>query len=220
MPPNSTPAPRSGPPPGRNHSRPLVIATGNAGKLREFAELLADLPYEVIAQSTLGLKPAAETGTSFVENALLKARHASVAAGMAAIADDSGLEVDALGGAPGVFSGRYAGLHADAAANNAKLCDALAAIPAAERTARYRCALVYVDAAEPDRAPLVAEAFWEGRIVSSPRGAAGFGYDAHFWLPELGKTVAELDLAQKNRLSHRGKAMRELQRLLRALEPA
>jgi len=212
MPRNSTHAPR--------RSRPLVIATSNAGKLREFAALLADLPYEVIGQSALGLASVPETGTSFVENALLKARHASVAAGMAAIADDSGLEVDALGGAPGIFSARYAGVHADDAANNAKLRDALAAIPAAERTARYRCALVYVDAADANRAPLIAEGSWEGRMVSSPRGSAGFGYDAYFWLPDLQMTVAELDPAEKNRLSHRGKAMRELARLLRALEPA
>jgi len=198
--------------------KPLIIATCNAGKLREFQELFAGLPFEVVAQGVLGIESAEETGKSFVENALLKARHASAAAGMAAIADDSGLEVDALGGAPGIFSARYAGPLADDDANNAKLRDALEAYPP-PWTARYRCALVFVDCSDaPHAAPIIAESSWEGLILSSPRGSLGFGYDPYFWLPDIGLTAAELDPLEKNQLSHRGKAMRELKRLL-GLQP-
>ena len=148
---------------------------------------------------------------------MIKARHASRAAGMAAIADDSGLEVDALGGAPGIFSARYAGVGAGDAANNAKLVAALAATPPQARGARYRCVLVFI--ADPtDPLPLTAEGVWEGRIVDAARGTGGFGYDPHFWLPELDQTAAELAPAEKNRRSHRGAAMRELRRLLMARE--
>jgi XTP/dITP diphosphohydrolase len=193
-----------------------VVATANPGKLREFRTLLAGLPFELTSLAELGLPSPEETGSSFLDNALMKARHAAVKSGCAAVADDSGIEVDALGGAPGIYSARYAGSGASDAANNAKLLGALAGVPPDGRRARYRCALAYVDTA--DSPPLVAEAAWDGVIVESPRGSGGFGYDPYFWLPELGKTAAELDPAEKNRLSHRGKAMRTLRELL-AAEP-
>ncbi|HWJ37025.1 MAG TPA: RdgB/HAM1 family non-canonical purine NTP pyrophosphatase [Steroidobacteraceae bacterium] len=201
----------------RNEARrkPLVIATSNPGKLREFRELLAGLPFDVVGQGELGIAAPEETGASFLENALLKARHASKAAGAAAIADDSGLEVDALGGAPGIFSARYAGVGADAAANNAKLLAALSAFSLPSRSARYRCVLAFVSG-ESDSAPLTAEGVWEGCIVDSPRGSAGFGYDPYFWVPELNMTAAELIPAEKNRRSHRGTALRALREQLSA----
>ena len=187
----------------------LVLATGNAGKLREFRSLLAGLPLRISAQSQFGVSGPEETGASFLENALLKAQHAARATGAAVIADDSGLEVDALGGAPGVHSARYAGAAADDAANNAKLVAALTGLPPERRGARYRCALVYLPAA-PGEAPLVAEGVWEGIILDAARGQGGFGYDPYFWLPELGVTAAQLDADEKNRLSHRGLALRAL----------
>jgi XTP/dITP diphosphohydrolase len=190
----------------------LVVATANPGKLREFRSLLAGLPYELISLVELGLESPAETGSSFLENATLKARHAATLSGFAAVADDSGLEVDALGGAPGIRSARYAGADADASANNAKLMSALKGVPLDARRARYRCALVLIEAA--DTAPMVAQAAWEGFILDVPRGCGGFGYDPYFWLPELDKTAAELSSEEKNRLSHRGKAMRALRELL------
>jgi XTP/dITP diphosphohydrolase len=191
----------------------LVIATANAGKLREFRALLTGLPFEPVSQASLGVVPIAETGHSFSSNALLKARHAAAATGAAAIADDSGLEVDALGGAPGIYSARYAGEDADDAANNAKLLAALAGVPGAARHARYRCALVFVEG-PADHSPLTAEGVWEGFILQAPRGAGGFGYDPYFWLPELAATAAELDPAEKNRRSHRGMALRSLREQL------
>jgi XTP/dITP diphosphohydrolase len=187
----------------------LVIATANTGKLREFRALLAGLPYEPVSQASLGVVPIPETGCSFSSNALLKARHAAAVTGAAAIADDSGLEVDALGGAPGIFSARYAGEDADDAANNAKLLAALAGVPGPERRARYRCALVFVEG-PLDHSPLTAEGVWEGFILEAPRGAGGFGYDPYFWLPELAATAAQLDPAEKNRRSHRGMALHSL----------
>ena len=209
-------------------SRPLVVATSNPGKLREFRALLSDLPFELHGLGELGIAPPEESGTTFLENALLKARHAATAAsaaglrggpapGVAAIADDSGLEVDALGGAPGIYSARYAGVGADDAANNAKLLGALAGTPPERRRARYRCALVLVFA-PADAAPLIAEGVWEGTILESPRGSGGFGYDPYFWLPELGVTAAQLDPSDKNRLSHRGIAMRALRDQLASRE--
>ena len=220
MPPSSVHVPR----------RPLIVATGNPGKLLEFRAVLADLPFDIRSLGELGIASPEETGASFLENALLKARHAATAAaaaaaglhgaparGCAAIADDSGLEVDALGGAPGVFSARFAGLGAGDDANNAKLRSALAGVPAEQRRARYRCVLAYVAGAD-DAAPLIAEGTWEGRILDAPRGSGGFGYDPYFWLPDLGATVAQLDLDEKNRLSHRGTAMRALRDLLTARE--
>lgn len=195
---------------------PLIIATGNPGKLREFRTLLADLPFDLYNLAELGIAPPEESGASFLENAMLKARHAAaMAPHVAAIADDSGLEVDALGGAPGIFSARYAGARADDAANNARLLSALAGRHGAERRARYRCALVCVFGAD-DAAPLVAEGVWEGWILDEPRGAGGFGYDPYFWLPDLERTAAELEPTEKNRLSHRGIAMRALRDQLAA----
>jgi len=196
----------------------LVIATANPGKLREFQALLAGLAVAPVAQAALGVTAAEETGTTFAENALLKARHAAAATGAAAIADDSGLEVDALGGAPGIFSARYAGAAVDTgaavdAANNAKLVAALQGVPYEARRARYRCALVYLDGPE-DPAPLHAQGVWEGYILEAPRGSGGFGYDPYFWLPELGLTAAELEPERKNRLSHRGMALQALRRAL------
>jgi XTP/dITP diphosphohydrolase len=196
-------------------ARQLVIATGNAGKLREFRSLLAGLPFELTSSAELGLSLPAETGATFLANALLKARHAAKLSGSAAVADDSGLEVAALNGAPGIYSARYAGAGADDAANNAKLMRALAGLPQEQRRARYRCALVFVENAS-DAAPLVATADWEGVILDAPRGGGGFGYDPYFWLPDLEKTAAELPLSEKNRLSHRGKAMRALREQLAA----
>jgi XTP/dITP diphosphohydrolase len=195
--------------------RKLVIATGNAGKLREFRLGLEGLPFEVVGQSAFEVVPAQETGSSFLANALLKARHAAAATGEATIADDSGLEVDALGGAPGIYSARYAGAGADDAANNAKLKTALAGMPMRERRARYRCALVFVNGPE-DPGALTAEGLWEGYILDAPRGSGGFGYDAYFWLPELELTAAELSPDEKNRRSHRGEALRSLRRQLAA----
>ena len=196
---------------------PLVIASSNPGKTREFRALLADLPFDVVAQGDVGVTSPEETGGSFLENAWLKARHAAKVAGVAAIADDSGLEVDALGGAPGIYSARYAGIGADDAANNAKLLAALEATPLHARSARYRCVLVFV-AGDSDPAPLTAEGVWEGLIVDQPRGSAGFGYDPYFWLPDLHRTAAELDPADKNRRSHRGAALRALHERLMARE--
>jgi len=197
-------------------NRLLVVATTNAGKLREFRALLADLPFDLRSLQELGVAAPEETGSSCRENALLKARHAAAAApDAAAIADDSGLEVDALGGAPGIFSARYAGTGADDAANNAKLLRELQGVPSERRGARFRSVLVYVSAPD-DAAPLIAEGLWEGSILEAPRGAGGFGYDAYFWLPTLRLTAAQLDLADKNKLSHRGMAMRALREQLAA----
>jgi XTP/dITP diphosphohydrolase len=193
----------------------LVIATANAGKLREFRALLADLPFDVVSQSALGVASPEETGSSFLSNALLKARHAAAATGAAALADDSGLEVDALHGAPGIHSARYAGENADTPANNAKLLAALKGLPMNERRARYRCALAFIEGPR-DPAPLTAAGVWEGYILEAPRGTGGFGYDAYFWLPELQVTAAELDPEEKNRRSHRGSALRSLRQQLMA----
>ncbi len=194
-------------------NRRLIVATRNPGKLREFQDLLVGLPFDAVSLAELGLLSPAETGASFLENALLKARHAAANGGAAALADDSGLEVDALGGAPGIHSARYAGAAANDAANNVKLIAALANTPAEQRSARYRCVLVFVDHAE-DPNPVIAEGRWEGRIVDSPRGYGGFGYDPYFWIPELGMSAAELTLDEKNRRSHRGAAMHTLRQRL------
>jgi XTP/dITP diphosphohydrolase len=177
--------------------------------------LLAGLPFDVVGQSELGMSPPEETGSTFAANALLKARHAALATGAAALADDSGLEVDALGGAPGIRSARYAGAGADDAANNAKLLVALKGLAMPERRARYRCAAAFVDGPS-EAVPLLVEAVWEGFILDEPRGAGGFGYDPCFWLPELKMTAAQLDLQEKNRMSHRGKALRALRAALEA----
>jgi len=190
------------------------MASGNAGKLREIAAIFGELGIEVVAQSAYGVSEAEETGTTFLENSLLKARNALAVTGLPAIADDSGLAVDALGGAPGVHSARYAGPGADDPAHHQRLLEELAGVPDAQRGAAFRCVACYVT---PDGGePLVAEGEWRGRILHAPRGAGGFGYDPLFFVPEHGLSSAELEPAEKNRLSHRGKAFRELARQLRA----
>ena len=191
----------------------LVLASGNRGKLVEMREILAGLDLELVAQSELGIADADETASTFVENALLKARQAARASGLPALGDDSGLCVDALGGAPGLYSARYAGAHGDAAANIAKLLDALRDVPDDERTAHFHCTIVLLRSAD-DPAPLVAEGRWHGRILHAPRGSGGFGYDPVFLDPALGAGAAELDPATKNRVSHRGLALARLRELL------
>lgn len=194
----------------------LVLATGNAGKLKELRELLPPPTFEVLPQSQFTMVSATETGLSFVENAILKARHAAEASGLPAIADDSGLEVDALDGAPGIYSARYAGENASDEDNLRKLLVALDGKSAAQRTARYQCALVFMRTAR-DPSPLICQASWEGRIVTAPRGSGGFGYDPIFELADRAVTVAELSAAEKNQLSHRGKALRGLVDQLREI---
>jgi XTP/dITP diphosphohydrolase len=187
----------------------LVLATANAGKLRELRELLAPWNVDVRPQSEFTEKNVAETGMTFVENALLKARFAAGVSGLPAIADDSGLEVDALEGAPGIHSARYAGPAATDADNNLKLMGELEAVPQAARGARYRSAMVYLRW-PLDAAPLIAQASWEGRILRAPAGVHGFGYDPLFEVPGTGRSAAQLDPAEKNRVSHRGQALRLL----------
>lgn len=220
MPLNSSHAPPRRAP--RRPARRLVLATSNPGKLREFQCLLDDVqvagaPYQLVTLEQAGLPSPQETGHSFLANAMLKAEHAAALGGSAALADDSGLEVDALQGAPGIYSARYANGGQEPgqsieAANNAKLMRQLAGVPFARRTARYRCALVLIDAHL--HAPLIAEDFWDGYILEAPLGTGGFGYDAYFWLPEHQLTAAQLKPEDKNRLSHRGKAMRALREAL------
>ena len=195
--------------------RRVVLATGNAGKLREMRAILAGHGLEVIAQSELGIVSAPEDGDSFAANALIKARHAAAKSGLPAIADDSGIEVDALGGRPGLYSARYAGEPANDRANNAKLLAELADVPAAERGARYRCAMAFVRIAA-DPAPIVAEASWEGAIGFEPRGSGGFGYDPYFIVAGDDRTVAEMPEAEKNRASHRGQALAALAAAMKA----
>lgn len=186
--------------------RRVVLATGNPGKLKEMREILAGHGLEIVAQSDLGIAPPVEDGDTFIANALLKARHAAAISGLPAIADDSGLEVDALGGRPGLHTARYAGPNADERANNDKLLAELEGIPAARRGARYRCAMVFLrNAADP--MPIVAEASWEGRIGFERRGGGGFGYDPLFIVAGGSHTVAEMPAAEKNRVSHRGQAL-------------
>lgn len=187
----------------------VVLASNNEGKTREVAAELQGLGIELLPQSHFGVEPADETGLTFVENAILKARHACRHTGLPSIADDSGIEVDALNGAPGIYSARYAGPDADDAANNARLLQALAETSDAERSARYQCVMVYLRHAE-DPTPIICQASWEGYVLREPRGNGGFGYDPLFFLPDLGCTAAELDLAAKNRVSHRGQALRKL----------
>jgi len=185
----------------------LVLASGNAGKIREIAHLMAPLGIEVVPQSALGIEEAEEPHDTFVENAIAKARHAARLSGLPALADDSGICVDALGGAPGVQSARYAGEPSNDARNNEKLLAALAS--ATDRRAHYCCVLVLMrHCADPQ--PLITEGEWHGEILRAPRGAGGFGYDPLFLVPELGLTGAELPLERKNTLSHRGKALAQL----------
>ena len=197
----------------RSRDRPVnrewVLASDNSGKLRELTTLLSDSGFSVVGQGALGVIPAEETGKTFVENAILKARNAAHQTGRPAIADDSGIEVDALGGAPGVYSARFAGEGASDAENVAKMLSQLAGVPWQERQARFRCLMVYLRWAD-DPAPLICEGTWPGYIAASPGGENGFGYDPVFWVPEENCTAAELSPSAKNTLSHRAKALKLL----------
>jgi len=185
----------------------LVLASNNVDKVREFQELLAPFHFQVISQGELGIPAAEEPHHTFFENALAKARHASAMSGLPALADDSGVCAHGLGGAPGVHSARYAGVDGNNAANNQKLIAALEGKP--DRGAHYVCALVMVNSAN-DSEPLIVQARWYGQIIDEAKGDYGFGYDPYFFLPEHGKTVAELTPSEKNQISHRGQALREL----------
>ena len=192
----------------------LVLASGNKGKLGELSALLETLDYKLLPQSAFDVPEVAETGTTFVENAIIKARNAAQHTGYAAIADDSGIEVDALDGAPGVYSARFAGLEASDSDNNALLVEKLSRVPAAKRSARYRAVIVYMRHAG-DPSPIICEGSWEGMIQLEPTGTGGFGYDPYFFIPEQGCTSAQLSASDKNRLSHRGQALRLLLARLR-----
>ena len=187
----------------------LVIASGNKGKLRELSALLEPLDYQVHTQAEFNVPDVPETGTTFVENAIIKARHAAELTGLAAVADDSGIEVDALDGAPGVYSARFSAPDATDEKNNALLIEKLRNVPEEQRTARYRAVIVYMRHAK-DPSPIICEGSWEGHIVLEPRGEGGFGYDPYFFVPTHGCTSAELSAEQKNAISHRGQALAEL----------
>lgn len=191
----------------------LVLASGNAGKLVEIREVLADRSIELVAQGELGVDDVEETAASFVENAILKARHAARITGMPALGDDSGICVDALDGAPGLLSARYAGEHGNSAANIARLLDVLKGIPENQRGAHFFCVIVLLRHAD-DPAPLIAEGRWHGRILEAARGDGGFGYDPIFFDPSRNASAAELKPAVKNRISHRGQALTRLRELL------
>jgi len=197
------------------NGRRVVLASSNAGKLREFSELLGASGLVLARQSDFGIEPPPETGTTFLDNALIKARNAARITGLPALADDSGIEVDALGGAPGVYSARYAGVDASDEANLSKLLGALSGLPEAQRSARYRCVIVFVNSAA-DTSPLIGEGSWEGRIIDARRGSAGFGYDPSFVPAGDTRTVAEMPQDEKNLKSHRGQAM---QAFLARLDP-
>ncbi len=196
-------------------ARPLVLASSNAGKLEEFRALLAADGFEVRAQTAFGVADADETGLSFIENAILKARHACRATGLPALADDSGLCVDALDGAPGLYSARYAGGHGDADRNIERLLHELAAVPDERRGAHFVCALALLRHAEDPR-PIIVEGRWDGMILRERRGSGGHGYDPVFLDPAQGRTAAEMPAGLKNRLSHRGQAMGLLRARLEA----
>ena len=187
----------------------LVLASGNRGKLNELSDLLQNLNFQVYSQAELGVTEVSETGTTFVENAIIKARNAAQHTGFAALADDSGIEVDALDGAPGVYSARFSGDDATDQKNNALLVEKLRGVPMAERTARYRAVIVFMRHAT-DPSPIICEGSWEGLIQLESQGSGGFGYDPHFFLPEIGCTSAELSAEEKNSLSHRGQALHQL----------
>jgi len=189
--------------------RRVVLASANKGKLAEIQALLEGSGIELRSLSEFEMPDVEETGLTFVENAIIKARAACVASGLPAIADDSGLEVDALGGEPGVHSARFAGIHGDDQANNALLLERLAQVPGSGRSGRFRCVVVSL-AHAADPAPLICEGIWEGRIADHPRGGGGFGYDPLFVPRGMSMTSAELSPAEKNRLSHRAQALRKL----------
>lgn len=192
----------------------LVLASGNQKKLDEMRAILEPLALKVVPQSDFQVPEAEETGLTFVENAILKARNAAAHTGLPAIADDSGLEVDALNGAPGIYSARFSGADASDAKNNALLIDMLGDLPDAPRSARYQAVLVLMRHPD-DPTPLICQGTWEGEILLAPRGNGGFGYDPHFLIPELGVTAAEMEPAEKNRISHRGRALKALMDALR-----
>jgi XTP/dITP diphosphohydrolase len=192
----------------------IVLASGNAGKLRELAAMLAPLGHEVASQSAFGIETPPETGATFVENAVLKARYAAGRTSLPALADDSGIEVDALGGRPGVYSARYAGDNATDQQNLEKMLEELRGVPPERRTARYQCVIVLARSAD-DADPLIAQGTWEGRVLTTPRGSGGFGYDPIFQPEGLTVTAAELPAAEKNARSHRGQALRALAEKLR-----
>ena len=192
----------------------VVLATGNPGKVRELASLLADFGLDIVAQTELGVDSAEETGLTFIENAILKARHAAQITGLPAIADDSGLAVDALGGAPGIYSARYSGEDATDQRNLEKLLDALRDVPDDRRQAQFHCVLVYLRHAE-DPPPLVCHGSWPGIIAREAAGSGGFGYDPIFFVPTEGKTAAELSREEKSAISHRGRALKLLLEALR-----
>ena len=193
----------------------VVLASNNPGKLRELDAVLRPLGWDLVAQSELGVSEAEETGTTFEANALLKARHAAACTGLPALADDSGIEVDALDGRPGVYSARYAGSQCDDEANNRLLLQELDGVPEDRRGARYQCVIALARTAEDPR-PLIARGIWEGRILVEPRGCNGFGYDPLFYVPTHGCASAELAPDVKNGISHRGAALRALTELLQA----
>ena len=196
-------------------SQPIVLASGNAGKIREIQALLAG--HTIVPQSAFNVADCEETGLTFVENAILKARNAARQSHLPAIADDSGLVVDALGGAPGVFSARYAGAGASDQDNIDKLLRALDSVPEPQRSARFICVMVFMEHAD-DPCPVIAQGIWEGRILTHSAGENGFGYDPVFWVPEQNRASAELPAAVKNSLSHRGKALKNLTALISAKE--
>ncbi|WP_252177971.1 XTP/dITP diphosphatase [Endozoicomonas sp. 4G] len=187
----------------------VVLASGNQGKLIELQQMLSGLDFEVFPQSDFNVDSVEETGLTFVENALIKARHAAKLSGFAAIADDSGIEVDALNGQPGIYSARFAGEQATDKANNQKLLQSLNGLPKEQRTARFHSVLVYLRHAE-DPTPLICHGRWEGYILDAPVGDQGFGYDPLFYVPDQDCAAAELSREQKNRISHRAKAMAQL----------
>jgi XTP/dITP diphosphohydrolase len=195
------------------HISRLVLASGNQGKLREINQLLHGLHIEAIPQTEFGVPDVEETGLTFVENAIIKARNAAEHSGLPALADDSGIEVDALNGEPGIYSARYAGKGATDEANLVKLLQAIKDVPEAERTARFQCVMVYM-AHVNDPTPLICQGTWEGRILYEPRGENGFGYDPVFYVPTHNCSAAELASDVKNQLSHRGQALRKFLGLL------
>lgn len=195
----------------------VVLATGNVGKVTELSAMLAPFALDIVPQTALGVADADETGLTFVENAILKARHATRLTGLPAIADDSGLAVAALGGAPGIYSARYAGVGAGDQANIDKLLQTMNSVPASQRQAAFHCVLVYLQHAQ-DPTPLICHGSWQGEIAAAKSGSGGFGYDPVFYLPKLGKTAAELTKAEKQQLSHRGQALRQLVTLLQVKE--
>jgi len=190
----------------------VVLASGNAGKLREFFRILGNAGFEVVPQSDYNVTDVPETGLTFVENAIIKARNASQQTGLPALADDSGIEVDALNGRPGIYSARYSGEGDDA--NNQKLLDEMKGVADDRRTARFRCCIVYMRHAE-DPSPLIADASWEGTIMHELSGANGFGYDPLFFVPTHGTSSAELSADEKNAISHRGKALQQMLQLMK-----